>query len=245
LKDSERQDRVKPTSGTRIQVVQLRAGCQLFTGIIEETGQVRSYRAKAPGAVISIEAPGIAASLKLGASIAVNGVCLTVIENNGRCFSCDLSAETLRRSTLDQVREGLAVNLERPLAVGDRLGGHIVQGHVDGIGKLLSAVPGGEGAEMEFAVPPDFERYLILKGSVAVDGISLTVAALKKGTFLVAVIPHTLRETNLHFLKVGDRVNLEADILAKYFERFFQLGLIGDGSQKTKLTVESLKEQGY
>lgn len=217
----------------------------MFTGIIEETGLVRSLRTTASGALLIIEAGGTAPGLKRGHSVAVNGVCLTVVEKSDRSFSCDLSAETLGRSSLGKMRPGLLVNLERPLAVGDRLGGHFVQGHVDGIGTLTSAAPAGEGVEMEFWVPSEFERYLVSKGSVAVDGISLTVAALKRNAFVVAVIPHTFRATNLRILKVSDAVNLEADILAKYFERFFQLGMTAERSPKKTLTVESLKEQGY
>jgi riboflavin synthase len=217
----------------------------VFTGIIEEIGTIQSLRRTAGGAVMLIEAGGLAGSLKAGDSIAVNGVCLTVVEQTDRTFSCDLSAESLRRSSFGKAARGMAVNLERPVAVGGRLGGHIVQGHVDCLGQVAAKTPAGEGVEIEFAVPADFERYLVAKGSVAVDGISLTVAKLKKGAFAVAVIPHTLRVTNLGALKVGVPVNLEADILAKYFERFFQLGLGEERSPKAKLTLESLREQGY
>lgn len=217
----------------------------MFTGIIEEAGSVRSLRQVSAGMRLVVEAEQIARQTKPGDSVAVNGVCLTVVENNHRSFSCDLSAETLRCSSLGRMREGMVVNLERPLAIGDRLGGHIVQGHVDGVGRMNSAVPSGEGMEMEFSIPASLERYLISKGSVAVDGISLTIASLKKNAFMVAVIPHTYRVTNLRHLKPGDAVNLEGDVLAKYFERFFQLGLIGEMRPKSMLTVDSLREQGY
>ncbi|MBZ5498277.1 MAG: riboflavin synthase [Acidobacteriia bacterium] len=217
----------------------------MFTGIIEEAGIIRSLRPGSAGATMLIEAQRIAPGLKSGDSVAVNGVCLTVVITRGGSFSCDLSAETLRRSSLEQAREGQLVNLERPLAVGDRLGGHIVQGHVDGVGRFITSVPSGEGMEMEFSFPPELERYLVNKGSVAVDGISLTVASLKKTAFVVAVIPHTFRVTNLRHLKPGDMVNLEVDILAKYFERFFQLGMTRDQVPKQELTVDFLREQGY
>jgi riboflavin synthase len=217
----------------------------LFTGIIEETGIIRSLRPISAGATLVVEAGRIAPALKAGDSVAVNGICLTVVGNTGSSFSCDLSAETLRCSTLGQAREGMIVNVERPLGVGDRLGGHIVQGHVDGVGRLVSSVPRGEGVEMEFSVPAELERYLVNKGAVAVDGISLTVASLKKNAFVVAVIPYTYRVTNLRCLRPGDAVNLEGDMLAKYFERFFQLGLMQEHVPKQKLTVESLREQGY
>jgi len=217
----------------------------LFTGIIEEAGVIRAMRRSSAGAALIVEAGRLAPELKPGDSIAVNGVCLTVVESKGRDFSSDLSAETLRRSSFGQGREGMIVNLERSLAVGDRLGGHIVQGHVDGIGRLISAIPSGEGFEMEFSLPTELDRYLVIKGSVAVDGISLTVASMKPGAFVVAVIPHTYRSTNMQHLKKGDIVNLEADILAKYIERFFQLSQPEERNLKAKLTVESLKEQGY
>lgn len=217
----------------------------MFTGIIEETGIVRSLRRSSAGGVLRIEAEQSASGLKPGDSIAVNGVCLTVVETTGRGFSSDLSAETLQRSNLGQAREGMVVNLERALAVGDRLGGHIVQGHVDAMGQLISSDASGEGFEMEFSVPSDFERYLVGKGSVAVDGISLTVAALRPHSFIVAVIPHTHRATNLRHLKKDDFVNLEADIFAKYIERFFHLSRQGVQEPEPKLTVAVLKEQGF
>jgi riboflavin synthase len=219
-------------------------GC-LFTGIIEEAGLIRSLRPASPGAWIQIEAGRMAPGLKAGDSVAVNGVCLTVREITDQRFTCDLSAETLRRSSLGQAMAGAIVNLERPLAVGDRLGGHIVQGHIDGVGKLISSVRSGEGVEMEFSFPPELERYFVSKGSAAVDGISLTIASLKESSFVVAVIPHTYRVTNLHRLRPADPVNLEVDILAKYFERFFQLGLIREAAPNRRLTVDELREQGY
>jgi riboflavin synthase len=217
----------------------------VFTGIVEATGIIRARNAAGGGATLLIEAEGIVPGLKTGDSIAVNGACLTVVEIGARDFVCDLSAETLRRTTLGKVREGISVNLERPLAIGARLGGHFVLGHVDGIGRLVSAVSIGEGMEMEFSVPAELERYLVAKGSVAIDGISLTIAQLRASGFNVAVIPYTYRVTNLHQLRPGDAVNLEGDVLAKYFERFFQLGLMPERKPERKLTVEELKEQGY
>jgi riboflavin synthase len=217
----------------------------MFTGIIEEAGVSRALRRSSAGAALTIEAGRLAPELRRGDSVAVNGVCLTVVESKGQNFSSDLSAETLRRSSFGQGREGMIVNLERSLAVGDRLGGHIVQGHVDGIARLISSIPSGEGYEMEFTLPAELDRYLVVKGSVAVDGISLTVASMKPGAFVVSVIPHTYRSTNMRHLKHGDIVNLEADIFAKYVERFFQLRQNENTNLKAKLTVESLKDQGY
>lgn len=215
----------------------------MFTGIIEAIGIIRSLEYRRDGAELVVKAEGLVSSLRSGHSIAVNGVCLTVTRCESDMFSCDLSAETLHRSTLGRARLGMRVNLERPLAVGDRLGGHFVLGHVDGMGSLARNEPSGEGRLMAFRFPRELERYLVHKGSVAVDGISLTIASLKEEVFSVAVIPQTLDRTILKNLKLGDSVNLEVDILGKYFERFFQLGQIQDKPQE--LTLEYLKEQGF
>ncbi len=217
----------------------------MFTGIIEEAGVIRSLKPSSAGARMFVDAGRISEGMKIGDSVAVNGVCLTATAIQGQGFFCDLSAETMNRSSFRQAREGMLVNLERSLALGDRLGGHWMQGHVDGVGRLLAVVPSGEGFAMEFAVPQELERYLVSKGSVAVDGISLTVATLAKDRFGVAVIPYTFRSTNLQRLTVGDMVNLEGDIIAKYLERFLQLGLMPERPAKPKLTVEALREQGY
>jgi riboflavin synthase len=197
----------------------------MFTGIVEELGEIEDLRVAAEGAVLTIAARGVAAGLRAGDSIACNGVCLTVVETDGKSFRCDLSAETLRRTSFGAARCGSGVNLERPLEAGGRIGGHFVLGHVDGVGSLAESRPCGEGRTMSFAFPRDLERYLVWKGSIAVDGISLTIAELGVESFSVAVIPHTLGVTNLRDLAPGDPVNLEVDILGKYFERFFVLGL--------------------
>ncbi len=199
----------------------------MFTGIIEEVGSVRELRSGTAGARISIGCLLIPADLKIGDSVAVNGVCLTVVHVGSDVFSCDLSLETLSRSSLSRVRPSSAVNLERALPVGGRLGGHFVLGHVDGMGTLASSAPSGDGWLMEFSFPGELERYLVHKGSVAVDGISLTLAWLGEKSFKVAVIPHTFKATNLRHLKPGSPVNLEVDILGRYFERFIRLGLAG------------------
>ena len=186
--------------------------------------------------------------MKIGDSIAVNGVCLTAVRVGEEFFACDLSMETLQRSSLRHARQQTIVNLERPMVLGGRLGGHLVQGHVDGVGELISAIPGGDGIDLRISYPAELQRYLIHKGSVAVDGISLTVASLQNGSFAVAAIPHTFKATNLKFLKSGDPVNLEVDILGKYFERFFRLGLRPGEvvpSTDSKLTADYLKEQGF
>ncbi len=215
----------------------------MFTGIVEATGLIRALRHTKAGAAMTVSAPGIAGDLKVGDSIAVNGVCLTTVRCAQDSFDCDLSPETLARTSFGRAREGAPVNLERPLAVGSRLGGHFVQGHVDGIGTIAAMTPAGDGAVMSIEFPLPLERYLVSKGSIAVDGVSLTVASITGNSFGVAVIPYTLQQTNLGRLRPGDLVNLEVDILAKYFERFFQLGLGQERSDKWN--VEYLKEQGF
>lgn len=192
---------------------------------------------------MTIAAQKIAGGLSVGDSIAVNGVCLTVTRCAEDGFCCDLSQETLSRSSLGRARPGTVVNLERALLVGSRMGGHFVQGHVDGVGTLVRVVPSGEGVRVTIDYPASLERYIVAKGSIAVDGISLTIASLEGNRFDVAVIPHTLRETNLGTLRTGDSLNLEVDILAKYFERFFQLGVSKDRPQG--LDFDYLKEQGF
>jgi riboflavin synthase len=185
----------------------------MFTGIVECTGVVI---ASSPG---QLAISGDLVDLAVGDSIAVNGVCLTVTSVEGGRFTADLSEETLRRTSLGAVREGHRVNLERPLAVGGRLGGHVVQGHVDGLGHVVqsSVLPGS--VEMWFSVPHDLERYLVEKGSVTVDGVSLTITGLEPGRFSTALIPHTLEATTLGDKSLGDPVNIEVDVLAKYVER--------------------------
>lgn len=214
----------------------------IFTGLIVEVGRVRQIKRRADGAFIIIEAKKVLEGTRIGDSISINGVDLTVTEMTADSFSADASLETLRRSALGELRTGSRVNLERALAVGERLGGHMVQGHVDGTGALVSVTPEGNAYRMRFAFPRELGRYIAMKGSITVDGISLTVAALGDDWFEVAIIPHTWRETILSELKVGDRANLEVDVLAKYVERLMQ----HDGEpEESKLTMEYLIERGY
>jgi riboflavin synthase len=216
----------------------------LFTGIIEEVGTINELRLAAEGATITIGARAIAPGIRIGASMSVDGVCLTATRTGTDFFSCDISAETLRLSSFKQAREGSKVNLERSLMIGDRLGGHFVLGHVDAVGTLHAKRPSGDGFEMSFDFPRQLERYLVYKGSIAVNGISLTISALERESFSVAIIPHTYASTNLGQLRIGDLVNLEVDVLGRYFERFFQLGLT-DRTSTPKLTPQYLKEQGF
>jgi riboflavin synthase len=215
----------------------------LFTGIIETMGIIQDLRRVNSAGLLTLSAPLFSSDLKVGDSVAVNGVCLTAVRCVGESFSFDLSSETLARTSFARVKKGTRVNLERALLVGSRMGGHFVQGHVDAVGCLNSAVANGEGSQMTIEFPRELERYLVSKGSVAVDGISLTIAALRDNRFTLALIPHTLHETNLGFLRPGDPVNLEVDILAKYLERFFQLDLAPGRSHD--MDIENLKEQGF
>jgi len=191
----------------------------MFTGIIEELGKVRSVEERGENARIVIEAHTVVDDTNHGDSIAVNGVCLTALDLQTDSFAADVSKETLSRSTLGSLRPGIAVNLERSVTPATRLGGHIVQGHVDARGELLSVEDHGESWTVRFGFPPEVARYLVFKGSVAVEGISLTIAELADDYFEVAIIPKTWEVTNLSRLQVGDRVNLEVDVIGKYVER--------------------------
>jgi riboflavin synthase len=193
----------------------------MFTGIIEAAGRVDAFDYRGSDARLRVslsEAPGIAAETKLGDSIAVNGCCLTVAELAGDHFSADLSGETLSRTSFGEKKAGDIVNLERPLAAGARLGGHFVQGHVDGVSRVAKLVPEGESWWLSIEVPEGLRRYVVEKGSLAVDGISLTVARWRNGTADIAVIPFTRQHTNVRTMQPGQAVNLEIDILAKYVE---------------------------
>ena len=186
----------------------------MFTGIVEEVGVV----AKITDNGMTVLATKVTEDLKLGDSIAVNGTCLTAVSFDRTEFSVDLSPETMRRTSLGQLSVGGPVNLERALLASDRMGGHIVQGHVDGTGRIMSTKRDGDSTIFRIRVPKRLNRYIVEKGFVAVDGISLTVVKRGASSFTLAVIPYTLNNTNLASLSVGDRVNLEADILAKYVE---------------------------
>ena len=191
----------------------------MFTGIVEEKGRVRNIVSDGENARIVIEAAEVVSDTKTGDSISVNGVCLTALDITDDSFAADVSRETLSRSTLGSLQPGSPVNLERAVTPATRLGGHIVQGHVDGRGTFVSAVQSGDFWTVRIGFPRDFSKYLVYKGSVAVEGISLTVASLADDHFEIAVIPKTWELTNLSSLSPGDAVNLEADVIAKYVER--------------------------
>jgi riboflavin synthase len=218
----------------------------MFTGIIEELGRVRSLEKRGEGVRIRVEARVVSDGTREGDSVAVNGVCLTALDVEKGSFAADGSRETLQRSTLGNLRAGSSVNLERAVTPATRLGGHIVQGHVDARGRFISAEDHGGSWTVRIGYPKEMARYLVFKGSVAVEGISLTVAALAEEHFEIAVIPKTWAVTNLSRLRPGDDVNLEADIIAKYVERILTVGkAVGEESQPSSLTLEKLADLGY
>ena len=191
----------------------------MFTGVVREVGEVVSVEGDGRGVRLAVRAPLTAADTALGDSVAISGVCLTVVEAPDGVVTFDAVPETLARTTLARLNSGARVNVEPALRAGEPLGGHYVQGHVDGVGTVRSAEPDGDGTRVWFDAPSDILRYAVEKGSIAVEGTSLTVAALDDAGFAVALVPHTLRATTLGGLAAGDAVNLEVDVLAKYVER--------------------------
>src|SRR6202166_2687303 len=206
----------------------------MFTGIIEEVGKVVKIEQRGENRRITIDAASVSGELKTGDSIAVSGVCLTALNINPKSFSADLAPETWARTSFSRIHEGALVNLELPMQANGRFGGHIVQGHVDGVGKLMAfeRIADSENWWLHIELPEDVEKYTVYKGSISIEGISLTVASLEKNRCTIAIIPHTVEMTNLHSLKPGDPVNLEADLIAKYVEKMMK----GDGSQSS-LTI--------
>ncbi|MFF8833062.1 riboflavin synthase [Streptomyces sp. NPDC015131] len=198
----------------------------MFTGIVEELGEVTAVEDLGDSSRFRLRGPLVAEDAKHGDSIAVNGVCLTVVETSGGEFTADVMAETLNRSSLGALTTGSRVNLERPMAVGDRLGGHIVQGHVDGTGTLLARTPSENWEIVTVSLPAPLRRYVVEKGSITVDGVSLTVVEAADEYFTISLIPTTLALTTLGIKEPGDPVNLEVDVIAKYVER-----LVGDRAE--------------
>ena len=191
----------------------------MFTGLVEALGAVREVTADGAGRDLVIEAPTLAAGLALGESVAVNGCCLTIVAHEAVTCRFQAGPETLRRTNLGDLHPGDRVNLERSLRVGDRLGGHIVQGHIDGVGRVERLLSDGDWVLFWFSCPPELSAQMVTKGSVAVDGVSLTLVDVEDGRFSVALIPHTLADTTLGLKKPGDPVNLETDLLAKYVQK--------------------------
>ncbi|HWO35052.1 MAG TPA: riboflavin synthase [Candidatus Acidoferrum sp.] len=214
----------------------------MFTGIIEEVGRVSGIRQRGEVRRITIAAGRTPKELRTGDSVAVSGVCLTALDVKPGSFAADLAPETWARTSFSHIREGTLVNLELPMKADGRFGGHIVQGHVDGVGKLiaLDRIADSENWWLQIALPAEVEKYTVFKGSISIEGISLTVAKLNGRRCTVAVIPHTVEMTNLKSLKAGDPVNLEADLIAKYVEKMMKRD-----RTESSLTIEELVEQGF
>jgi riboflavin synthase len=214
----------------------------MFTGIVEEVGHIARIQQRGENRRITVTADQLTKELKTGDSVAVSGVCLTALDIKPTSFCGDLAPETWERTSFSRIHEGALVNLELPMKADGRFGGHIVQGHVDGVGKLISfdRIADSENWWLEIELPATVEKYTVYKGSISIEGISLTVAKLEANRCTVAIIPHTVEMTNLRSLKPGDPINLEADLLAKYVEKMLK----GDAAQSS-LTIEDLVEQGF
>jgi riboflavin synthase len=214
----------------------------MFTGIVEEVGRVTRIEQRGENRRITIAAQNAPAELRFGDSVAVSGVCLTALDIKTGSFCADLAPETWVRTSFSRMHEGALVNLELPMKADGRFGGHIVQGHVDGVGKIieLERIADSENWWLRIELPDDVEKYVVYKGSICIEGISLTVARLEGRNCTVAIIPHTVEVTNLNSLKPGDPVNLEADLIAKYVEK-----MMANEPAESSLTVEELVRQGF
>lgn len=218
----------------------------MFTGIVEEVGRVTRIEQRGENRRITVAAERAPKELKTGDSVAVSGVCLTAVDikpglSKAGSFAADLAPETWARTSFSRIHEGALVNLELPMKSDGRFGGHIVQGHVDGVGRVLAfeRIAESENWWLRIELPDEVEKYTVYKGSISIEGISLTVAKLERNLCTVAIIPHTVEMTNLHSLKPGDPVNLEADLIAKYVEKMMR------GDAESSLTVEDLVRQGF
>jgi riboflavin synthase len=214
----------------------------MFTGIVEGTGTVKRVERRGGGLRLWVDASFDISDLNIGDSISLNGCCLTVVERDGRMFSADVSDETLKSTTISTLKEGSYVNLERALAINGRLGGHIVLGHVDGIGKVVEVKRDGETLLLKVEIPKELSRYVVKKGSIALDGISLTINETSSNILSFKIIPHTLKNTTLAKKRDGDLLNLEVDILGKYVEK---LMAGGETMPSSHITEELLKEYGF
>lgn len=213
----------------------------MFTGIVEEIGQVEKIKRRQHSAVLTIHADTVLEGTKIGDSIAVNGICLTVTELLAHGFSADVMHETLNRSALARLTIGTTVNLERAMAADGRFGGHIVAGHVDGVGKIIRVRRDDTAIWYTIQAKAELMRYIVEKGSITIDGISLTVAEVQEGAFSISAIPHTVRQTVLNHRREGDLVNLETDMIGKYVEKL----LIPQAEQKHTITMDFLSKYGF
>jgi riboflavin synthase len=213
----------------------------MFTGIVEEVGRITRIEERGENRRITIAATNTPKELGTGHSVAVSGVCLTALDIKPGSFCADLAPETWTRTSFSRIHEGALVNLELPMKADGRFGGHIVQGHVDGVGKLIEfeRIANSENWWLHIALPEDVEKYTVFKGSLSIEGISLTVAKLERERCSIAIIPHTVEMTNLHSLKSGDPVNLEADLIAKYVEKMMK------GNGQDSFTIDELVAQGF
>jgi len=214
----------------------------VFTGIIEHVGTIESLDLRRDGGRIAIQAPSVAPSLAVSNSIAINGCCLTVVSRDKERFSADLSGETLSKTSFRELKPGARVNLEQPLIAGKELGGHFVLGHIDNVGRVTHLTAEGENWWLGVQVPEDFARYVVPKGSITIDGISLTVARWSNRIAEVAVIPYTYEHTNLRDRKPDDAVNLEGDVLGKYVERYLEAR---GAASASNLSISRLIEEGF
>ena len=208
----------------------------MFTGLIEEMGKILRIQSNSAGKLFQIAAQKVVQDLKIGESIAIDGACLSVVESDSSFFTVQAVQETLTKSTLSFLKVGDYVNLERAMLATSRFGGHFVQGHVDGIGKLISLKSLGGSAEMSLLVPDELLKYIVPKGSIAINGISLTIVAVESAVVRIALIPLTLTETNLKYRKNGDSLNIEVDLLAKYIEKF---------ASRESISESKIKSWGY
>lgn len=215
----------------------------MFTGLIEEIGEIKAMKKGSNSIRLTVAASKIMDDVKLGDSIATNGICLTVVDFDSKSFSADVMPETMNRSSFHQQKEGARVNLERALRVGDRMGGHMVSGHVDGLGEIISQTKDDNAIWVSIAAPKNILKYVIEKGSIAIDGISLTVAYVDENQFKVSIIPLTQDDTTLVSKKIGSQVNLECDMTAKYIEKF--MFHKEDEKKESNISMEFLKENGF
>ncbi len=212
----------------------------MFTGLVEQVGRIRALKSRGDGLSLEIEASKILQDVKIGDSIAVDGACLTVVAVNGVRFSVDAVAETVKRTTLGEKKTGSPVNLERAMSANGRFGGHFVQGHVDGLGKIIAIEPRAVGYRLDVQLPEQLSSFVIEKGSIAIDGLSLTIAAIEGNNISIAVIPHTWASTTLSGKKVGDKVNIEVDMLAKYIHK-----ILKPYNNSSDITFDKLAELGF